>query len=81
MANNEEKPTDAQVSKAVSAAVGAQSFTVEELAARLGTPAWALAGVRVREGWAVGQVLKQAEYEAALNTWLSGPTALEVSDG
>lgn len=54
---------------------------VEALAERLGTPAWALAGTRVRERWPVGFALTQSEYERAVERFLSGPTALEDNNG
>lgn len=48
--------------------------TVEEHAAALSTPAWALAGLRVRERWPVGFRLAQKDYERALERFLQGPT-------
>ncbi|WP_337869804.1 hypothetical protein [Meiothermus sp.] len=48
--------------------------TVEHLAEQYGIPAWTLAGVRVREGWAVGARLKETEFTQAVERFLKSPT-------
>lgn len=48
--------------------------TVEALAETTNTPAWALAGLRVREGWPIGFKVSEAEYLSALERFLTGPT-------
>ncbi|PZA07789.1 MULTISPECIES: hypothetical protein [unclassified Meiothermus] len=48
--------------------------TIEEHAKTLGTPAWALAGVKVRERWAEGQRVTEAAFRAAVERFLKGPT-------
>ncbi|MBW6395235.1 hypothetical protein KZX47_08755 [Thermus sp. SYSU G05001] len=53
--------------------------TVEEHAEALAVPAWALAGLRVRTGWAVGARIPRAQFERALREFLQGPTAKEGS--
>lgn len=53
--------------------------TVEEHAEALGVPAWALAGLRVRMGWAVGTRVSRPQFERALKEFLQGPTAKEGS--
>jgi hypothetical protein len=51
--------------------------TVEELAELLQVEPWALAGLRVRMGWAVGTRVSRAQFERALREFLQGPTAKE----
>lgn len=53
--------------------------TVEEHAEALAVPAWALAGLRVRMGWAVGARVSRVQFERALREFLQGPTAKEGS--
>lgn len=48
--------------------------TIEEHARNLGTPAWALAGVKVRERWAEGQRVTEATFKAAVEKFLKSPT-------
>lgn len=55
----------------------APTATVEEHAEALGVPAWALAGLRVRMGWAVGAQVSRAQFERALREFLRGPTVKE----
>jgi len=55
----------------------AQLPTVEELAEELKVEPWALAGLRVRMGWAVGARVSRAQFERALKEFLHGPTAKE----
>ncbi|WP_299427216.1 hypothetical protein [uncultured Meiothermus sp.] len=61
MANNENKSV-------------AELPTVEQLADQHAIPAWTLAGVRVREGWPVGQRVAESEFVAAVERFLTGPT-------
>ena len=49
--------------------------TIEELAAALKTPAWALAGLKVRQNWAVGKIVTEDEFRRALQDFLTGPPA------
>ncbi len=51
--------------------------TVEELAEELKVEPWALAGLRVRMGWAVGARVSRGQFERALREFLTGPTARE----
>ncbi|WP_448377768.1 hypothetical protein [Fervidobacterium sp.] len=51
--------------------------TVEELAEELKVEPWALAGLRVRMGWAVGARVSRGQFERALKEFLQGPTAKE----
>lgn len=48
--------------------------TIEEHAQNLGTPAWALAGVKIRERWAQGQRVTEATFRAAVERFLKSPT-------
>ena len=52
----------------------AQEPTIEEHAAALGTPLWALAGVKVRQGWAAEQRVSRTEFERAVSRFMHGPT-------
>lgn len=54
--------------------------TVEEHAASAGTPSWQLAGLRARHGWAIGKTLTRAEYDQALEKWLTGPTVAQPDE-
>jgi hypothetical protein len=54
-----------------------EPITVEALCEQLGTDASTFAGVRVREGWAVGALTTGAKYQKAVEAFLNGPTALE----
>ena len=62
-----------------------ERLTVEDWAARQGTPLWALAGARVRADWAIGSVLSQKEYEAGIDAFVNGPThpdlAINLKEG
>jgi hypothetical protein len=51
-----------------------ERLTVEDWAVKLGTPAWALAGARIRADWAIGSVLSQKEYDAGIDAFVNGPT-------
>lgn len=59
--------------KEQTAAVVAETKTIEEWAAELQTPAWAFAGLKVRQNWAAGKVVTREEYERALRSFLGGP--------
>lgn len=45
----------------------------EQIAARLGTPDWVLAGVASQEHWPVGREMTQADFEAACEKLLTAP--------
>jgi len=51
--------------------------TIEELAEKNNVPRWAMAGLKVARGWGAGKVVTEAEFLAALNSWLSGPMRRE----
>jgi hypothetical protein len=42
----------------------------EEWAAQKGTPAWLLAAIRVKAGWALGQEVTEREYDQAVEAAL-----------
>lgn len=50
-------------------------FSIEELAERHGVPDWAMAGLKVRMGWATGKQVEESEFRAALESFLRGPLA------
>jgi hypothetical protein len=54
--------------------VETENPTIEEHAATLGTPAWALAGTKVRERWVAQQRVTRTQFEGAVERFLSGPT-------
>lgn len=59
---------------------GAEALpTVEEHAEALKVEPWALAGLRVRMGWAIGTRVSRTQFEQALREFLGGPTAKEGS--
>ena len=51
--------------------------SVETLRDDLGTDTATFAGVRVREGWAVGALASRSQYQKAVERFLNGPTTLE----
>jgi hypothetical protein len=57
-----------------------EPITVEELRDQFKTDPATFAGVRVREGWAVGALTTSAKYQKAVEAFLNGPTALEQPD-
>lgn len=57
-----------------------ETLPVEELAQRLGTPAWTLRGTMAAYGWAAGKHLTESEFKAAVQNWLAAPMGrLEVN--
>lgn len=65
MPKNEEKEKQAEA-----------QFTIEELAARLGEPAWALAGAKVRYGWGAGKSMPEKEFREAMAKFRRGPASV-----
>ncbi len=59
--------------KVAEVAAKEETRAVEEWAKEANTPTWALAGLKVRKGWATGKVVTRQEYEKALQDFLSGP--------
>lgn len=47
--------------------------TLEQWAKAKKTPPWAIAGAKVANGWGIGQVLTEAEFDAGLKTWSDTP--------
>jgi hypothetical protein len=56
------------------AAPSPRSPTIEEHARELGTPAWVLAGVKIRQAWPDEKRVPKAQFEKAVKDFLSGPT-------
>lgn len=51
-----------------------RSPTIEEHARELGTPAWVLAGVKVRQAWPDEKRVPKTQFEKAVKDFLNGPT-------
>ncbi len=51
---------------------------IEELAGIAKLESWVLPGVVRRAGWAQGQLVTQSEFDAAVNSFLTGGTAGEA---
>lgn len=54
-------------------ATAPQDPTIEEHAAALKTPAWALAGLKRLRRWGDGKRVTRAEFEGGLQVFLDGP--------
>ena len=54
--------------------------SIDVLAERLKTPAWLLAGAKIRKGWVVGTQITQTEFEAGLESFKNAPTHADLED-
>lgn len=52
--------------------------SIDVLAERLKTPAWLLAGAKIRKGWVVGTQITQTEFEAGLESFKNAPTHADL---
>jgi hypothetical protein len=53
--------------------------SIDVLAERLKTPAWLLAGAKIRLGWVVGTQISEADFVAGLESFKSAPTHVDLS--
>lgn len=67
------KRSRGKVARAKESSAAPARDTIEAWARRLGTPAWALAGLKVACGWGAGKVVTETEYTRALGRYIRGP--------
>lgn len=56
-----------------------QKEDVNVLAERLKTPAWLLAGAKIRLGWVIGTEITETDFKSGLESFVSAPTHSDLS--